>query len=416
MISVDEHLEAVLAAVPTLPPFDQPLLEAQGCPLGADISCPIDLPTFDNSAMDGYAVRAADVAAASEASPVQLPVVGDIAAGSKKAYALGDRLAVRIMTGAPVPHGADAIVPVEDTDGGTAHVSITRPAPVGAHIRPRGDDASAGDLLVSAGTVLMPRHISALAAAGYERVPAHPRPRVVVLSTGSELQAPGTHLAEAMVYDANSYALAAAAREVGAIAYRVGIVPDDPRQLLDLLEDQLIRADAVVTSGGVSAGAYDVVKEVLSRLGSVRFTQVAMQPGKPQGFGTIGDDRTPIFTLPGNPVSSFVSFEVFVRPALRKMFGLTGDDRPHVKAVATQAWTSPPGRRQFTRAHYEPPAPGSPDGLGRVTPAGGQGSHLVTNLAMANALVVVPEAASQVPVGARVNTILLDGERPPLGH
>jgi len=416
MISVDEHLETVLATVPTLPPFDQPLLEAQGCALGADVHCRVDLPTFDNSAMDGYAVRSADVADASPEQPVVLPVVGDIAAGSNKAYAMGERLAIRIMTGAPVPHGADAIVPLEDTDGGTANVAITRAAPAGAHVRARGEDAHAGDLVVGKGTVLRPRHITALAAAGYERVPAHPRPRVVVLATGSELQPPGTELAEAMVYDANSYSLAAAARELGAIAYRVGIVPDDPRQLLDLLEDQLVRADVVVTSGGVSVGAYDVVKEVLSRLGTVRFTQVAMQPGKPQGFGTVGDDRTPIFTLPGNPVSAFVSFEVFVRPALRKMLGLSGDGRAHVKAVVTKGWRSPDGRRQFTRVLYEPPTPDSPDGLGRVTPTGGHGSHLVSTLAAANALVVVPEAAVDVPAGARVNAILLDGGRLPLGH
>jgi molybdopterin molybdotransferase len=244
-------------------------------------------------------------------------------------------------------------------------------------------------------------------------VPVHPRPRVVVLSTGSELQSPGTHLGEAMIYDSNSFGIAASARAAGAVVYRVGIVPDDPRQLLDLLEDQLVRADLIVTSGGVSVGAYDVVKEVLSRLGTVEFTQVAMQPGKPQGFGTIGQDATPIFTLPGNPVSAFVSFEVFVRPAIRKMQGLPPNDRPRVQAVVTQAWPSPDGRRQFTRARYNPPVEGSGQ-LGTITPIGGQSSHQVSDLTEANALAIVPEPATLVPAGARLTTLLLDESAGPL--
>jgi len=406
VISVDEHLESILAAIPTLPAFAQTLLDAQGCALGADVACRVDLPPFDNSAMDGYAVIADDVAGAGPDTPVTLPVVGDIAAGASRAYAIRPGMAVRIMTGAPMPHGADAVVPVEDTDADTTRVRVDRAAAAGAYVRRRGSDAHAGDLVVEAGTVLTPRHISALAAAGHGRVPVHPRPRVVVLATGSELQPPGTDLGDAMIFDANSFGLAASAREAGAIAYRVGIVPDDPRQLLDLLEDQLVRADMVVTSGGVSVGAHDVVKEVLSRLGTVEFREVAMQPGKPQGFGTIGNDATPIFTLPGNPVSAFVSFEVFVRPAIRRLQGMPTDDRTRVAAVAATSWRSPDGRRQYTRVHYEPPADGQP--LGTVTPVGGQASHQVSDLAGANALVVVPESATEVPAGAQVETILLD--------
>ena len=413
MISVDDHLATILDAIPVLPPFAQTLLDAQGCAVQEEITCPIDLPGFDNSAMDGYAVFATDVESASPDRPVVLPVVGDIAAGQSRAYGIAPGSAVRIMTGAMVPTGADAIVPVEATDGGTISVRIVEPAPAGQHIRRRGSDASPGDLLVRAGTVLKPRHISALAAAGLERVPVHPRPRVVVLSTGSELQSPGTHLGEAMIYDSNSFGIAASARAAGAVVYRVGIVPDDPRQLLDLLEDQLVRADLIVTSGGVSVGAYDVVKEVLSRLGTVEFTQVAMQPGKPQGFGTIGQDATPIFTLPGNPVSAFVSFEVFVRPAIRKMQGLPPNDRPRVQAVVTQAWPSPDGRRQFTRARYEPPVEGSGQ-LGTITPIGGQSSHQVSDLTEANALAIVPEPATLVPAGARLTTLLLDESAGPL--
>jgi len=413
VISVDEHLASILDAIPVLPPFAQTLLDAQGCAVCEDIPCRIDLPGFDNSAMDGYAVLAADVADASPSNPVSLPVVGDIPAGHARAYAIRSGLTVRIMTGAMVPHGADAVVPLEATDGGMATVRITEPSSAGTHIRRRGSDAGKGDLLIPAGTVLAARHISALAAAGYERVPVHPRPRVVVLSTGSELQSPGSTLGEAMIFDSNSFGIAASARSAGAVVYRVGIVPDDPRQLLDLLEDQLVRADLIVTSGGVSVGAYDVVKQVLTRLGTVEFSQVAMQPGKPQGFGTIGEDAIPIFTLPGNPVSAFVSFEVFVRPAIRKMQGLPAEGGTRVQAVVTQPFSSPPGRRQFARARYVPPPAGSFE-LGTITPIGGQGSHMVSDLTEANALAIVPEPASQVPAGARLSTILLDDDSRPL--
>jgi molybdopterin molybdotransferase len=413
VISVDDHLASILDAIPVLPPFAQTLLDSQGCVVCEDIACRVDLPGFDNSAMDGYAVQAADVAAASATNPVTLPVVGDIPAGHARAYAIRAGMAVRIMTGAMVPTGADAVVPLEATDGGMNTVSIVEPAAPGAHIRRQGGDAHKGDLLMPAGTVLAARHISALAASGYERVPVHPRPRVVVLSTGSELQAPGTNLGEAMIFDSNSFGLAAAARSAGAVAYRVGIVPDDPRQLLDLLEDQLVRADLIVTSGGVSVGAYDVVKEVLTRLGTVTFSQLAMQPGKPQGFGTIGEDSTPIFTLPGNPVSAFVSFEVFVRPAIRKMQGLPAEGGSRVQAVVTHPFGSPAGRRQFARARYAPPAPGSSE-LGTITPIGGQGSHQVSDLTEANALAIVPEPTTHVPAGARLTTILLDDAARPL--
>lgn len=413
VISVDDHLASILDAIPVLPPFAQTLLDAQGCAVCEDIACPIDLPTFDNSAMDGYAVQAADVAAASPTNPITLPVVGDIPAGHARAYAIRAGMAVRIMTGAMVPTGADAIVRLEGTDGSMKTVTITEPTSIGTYIRPRGSDAHQGDLLIPARTVLTARHISALAAAGYERVPVHPRPRVVVLSTGSELQAPGSALGEAMIFDSNSFGLAAAARSAGAVVYRVGIVPDDPRQLLDLLEDQLVRADLIVTSGGVSVGAYDVVKEVLSRLGTVEFSQLAMQPGKPQGFGTIGEDSTPIFNLPGNPVSAFVSFEVFVRPAIRKMQGLPAEGGRRVQAVVTHPFASPAGRRQFARARYVSPPVGSHE-LGTITPIGGQGSHMVSDLTEANALAIVPEPTTHVPAGARLATILLDDDSRPL--
>jgi molybdopterin molybdotransferase len=403
MRSVDEHLNAILSVVNPLPPYEQPLLEALGLPICTDITADIDLPTFDNSAMDGYAVRFEDVRNAGVDYPVQLPVVGESAAGQTKAYALSPGQAVKIMTGAPVPAGADAVVPIEWTDGGRASVRITRAPERGQHVRPRGDDISAGDMLVEEGDILGPRQVAILAATGQARVRARPRPRIVVISTGSELREPGNPLGFDSIYDANSYLLAAQARAADAIAYRVGIVSDDPHELTATLSDQLVRADVVVTSGGVSKGDYDVVKEVLSRLGTVQFHEVAMQPGKPQGFGTIGEDDTPVFTLPGNPVSSYVSFEVFVLPAIRRMMGKLPYRRPLVRATCQAGFASPPGRRQFARGRFDVTARGA-----TVTPVGGHGSHLVGGLSKANCLIVVPEDTTDVREGSTVDALVLD--------
>jgi molybdopterin molybdotransferase len=403
MRSVEDHLGQILEMVQPLPPYEQPLLEAIGLPICEAVTASIDLPTFDNSAMDGYACRRDDLLDASAERPVRLPVVGESAAGQSKAYALSPGQAVKIMTGAPMPKGADVVVPIEWTDGGRANVSITQlPAP-GEHVRPRGEDVRAGDPLLAEGTVLGPRQAAILAATGHAQVQARPRPRVVVLSTGSELREPGTPLGFDSIYDSNSFAIAAAARQADAIAYRVGIVPDDPQELTDTLSDQLVRADLVVTSGGVSKGDYDVVKDVLSRLGTVSFMEVAMQPGKPQGFGTIGEDSTPIFTLPGNPVSSYISFEVFVLPAIRRMMGKLPYRRPIVRAECLHGVSSPRGRKQFVRAVFEVTAQG-----GQVTPVGGHGSHLIGSLSQSNALIVVPESATSVDEGATVDVLVLD--------
>lgn len=400
-IAVEELLDRVLGTIEELPHFPQPLMDALGLPVAEDIVAPIALPTFDNSAMDGYAVVATDVEGASADEPVRLPVVGEIGAGQASLLALSPGTVAKIMTGAPVPEGCDAVVPYEWTDRGVAQVEITQAPAVGAHIRPAGEDVKPGDLLVEAGTVLGPRHLGLLAAVGIGTVRVRPRPRVVVLSTGSELRDAGTPLTHDAIYDGNSYLLAAAAREAGAIAYRVGIVPDDPRAFMDALSDQLVRADLVVTSGGVSQGDFDVVKEALSPLGTVWFGPVKMQPGKPQGFGTVGEDDTPIFTLPGNPVSSYISFQMFVLPALRKMMGLRPYVRPTTEARLTKAFSSPPGRRQFMRGTYANRT---------VTPAGGPGSHLIGDLATADCLIVVPEDQTSVLAGDQVQVLRLDEE------
>ncbi|MFJ9873160.1 gephyrin-like molybdotransferase Glp [[Kitasatospora] papulosa] len=429
--SVDEHLEDILAAVKPLEPIELHLPDAQGCVLVDDVVVQVALPSFDNSSMDGYAVRISDVEGASEEFPAVLTVIGDVAAGDgglPDGRSVGPGEAARIMTGAPLPAGAEAVVPVEWTDGGTgagpaesmrAHsdapegasgeVRVHRPVKPRAHVRAKGSDVKPGDLALRAGSVVGPPQIGLLAAIGRSTVRVRPRPRVVVLSTGSELAQPGEELTGGRIYDSNSFALTAAARDAGAIAYRVPAVADDAETLRATIEDQLIRADIVVTTGGVSVGAYDVVKEALSSVGDedaagggVDFRKLAMQPGKPQGFGSIGPEHTPLLALPGNPVSSYVSFELFVRPAILTLMGLEDVHRPSVRATldTDAALSSPPGKRQFLRGTYDAEA-------GTVTPVGGPGSHLIAALAQADALIVLPEDVTSAEPGTEAEVILL---------
>jgi molybdopterin molybdotransferase len=404
MISVEDHLQRCLDGVHALDPIELALLEAQDCVLAEDVVSPLDLPGFDNSAMDGYAVQVDDVRGANEQSPVRLPVVADIPAGSTAHQRLAAGQAMRIMTGAPVPAGADAVVPVEASDGGVRVVELTQAPSSGQHVRRAGGDVRRGDVVLQAGVTLGPAQIALLAAVGRARVRVHARPRVVVLSTGSELVEPGTVPGYGQVVDSNGVMLTAAAIDAGARPYRVGVVRDDARTFLQTLTDQLVRADLVVTTGGVSAGAYDTVKEVLRGLGTVWFGKVAMQPGMPQGFGTVGPDATPIFTLPGNPVSAYVSFEMFVRPAIRKLAGHRGLFRRSETAVALDSWTAPAGKVQLARVEL-----GTADDGRRVARlAGGQGSHVLGSLARAGALAVVPEQVTRVEEGDEVRCLVLD--------
>ncbi|MGW5350025.1 molybdotransferase-like divisome protein Glp [Streptomyces sp. NPDC004031] len=434
--SVTEHLDSILGQLAPLEPIELQLLDAQGCVLVEDVTVPVALPPFDNSSMDGYAVRVADTRSASSEHPAVLEVVGDIAAGGGEPPSVGPGQAARIMTGAPLPPGAEAVVPVEWTDGGTgggpattmtAHsvdperaggeVRVHRGPSRGQFIRTRGSDVGAGELALAAGTVLGPPQIALLAAVGRASVTVRPRPRVVVVSTGSELVQPGDTLGPGRIHDSNSFALTAAARAAGAIAYRVGAVVDEVETLRATIEDQLVRADIIVTTGGVSVGAYDVVKEALSSLGGamygaedqpggdnghVEFRKLAMQPGKPQGFGRIGPARIPLLALPGNPVSAYVSFELFVRPAIRTLMGVGPVHRDVVRAACVTAIdSSPEGRRQFLRGRYD-------HASRSVTPVGGAGSHLVAALANADALIVVPEEVTSLEAGADVDVIVLD--------
>jgi molybdopterin molybdotransferase len=405
--SVDDHLAEGLAAVQPLPPAEVALLEALDCRLAEDVVSPISLPSFVNSAMDGYAVRVADVAGARADRPAVLPVVGDLPAGAAEEVPLAPGTAVRIMTGAPAPDGAEAVVPVEWTDRGMAEVRIEQVPESGQYLRGVGEDVHAGEVVLRAGVRLTARHVGLLAALGRDRVLVRPRPRVVVISTGSELVEPGRPLGFGQIHDSNSYALSTAAAEAGAVAHRVGIVQDDAEALLSTLQAHLAHADLMITSGGVSAGAFDTVKEVLSKLGTVRFDRVAMQPGMPQGLGTLGPDGVPIFTLPGNPVSALVSFELFVRPVVRKMRGEEHLHRTVITGVAGRDWRSPQGKRQFVRAVLE----AGPNGAAVLTPVGGQGSHLVADLAEATCLAVVPEEVTEVHAGDELPCLLLDREQ-----
>ena len=402
MQNVDDYLAEILAAIRPLTPRELSLEDADGGVLAEDITAQWPLPPFDNSAMDGYAVRAADLAAATAEHPVTLPVTGEVAAGDTREHQVAPGSCVRIMTGAPIPAGADAVVPVELTDGGIAQVAIREAARPGDSVRRAGGDAVPGDALLAAGIRLGPAALGLLAASGRASVLARPRPRMIVLSTGNELAAPGTPVTRGQIWESNSFMLASAARQAGAVAARQASVPDDPAKVLAVIEDAAGRADLLVTSGGVSMGGeHDVVKAALEKLGTVGFRKVAMQPGMPQGFGMVGAASTPIMTLPGNPVSAYVSFQLFVRPALRALQGKASGHQRTARAVLTAPLRSPRDKRSFLRGVL------ADDGT-EVTPLSGQASHQLAALARANALIVVPEQVVAMQEGDVAEVICLD--------
>ena len=409
--SVDEHRAAVAALLAPTGVERVALTDASGRVLAEELAAAVSLPPFDNSAMDGYAVRAAEVAAAAADSPVELPVAADIPAGRTDVPPLAPGAAARIMTGAPVPDGADAIVPVERTDAGTARVRISAPADPGAHVRWAGEDAAAGQALLGAGTVLSAPQIGLAAACGRPDLAVRRRPHVLVLSTGSELVAPGEPLAPGQIYESNGTMLAVAVREAGATAELLSFVPDDVERFRAVLADKVAaaspaRPDLVLTSGGVSAGAYEVVKDALTGHG-VEFGKVAMQPGGPQGCGTLqldtasGRTGVAVATLPGNPVSALVSFEVFVRPALRAAVGHPDPDRPIVTARLSGDLSSPAGRRQFRRGILDAAS-------GTVAEIGTPASHLIGALARADCLIDLPADTTAVAAGEPVTVWLLE--------
>jgi molybdopterin molybdotransferase len=401
MRSVAEHLAAVLDGVAPLGAIDVDLLDAIGQTLAADVVAPWPLPSFDNSSMDGYAVVAADVVGASPEAPVRLTVGGDIAAGDSGDLVVAPGRTVRIMTGAPMPAGADAVVPVERTDGGTEVVSISGTVDAGSFIRRAGEDVAAGAVVARAGDVVTERSVPVLASVGRASVRVVRRPHVVVISTGDELVEAGHPLEHGQIVDSNGVMLVALAKAAGASAWRTPRSHDRDDEFRAVLDAALREADIVVTSGGVSMGAYDTVKAVLSRSGEVDFVKVAQHPGMPQGSGRLGDRQVPIVTLPGNPVSSFISFELYVRPLIRRLMGKRDVTRATEPAVCLEAFGSPGGKTQYARGVLEV----RPDGTRAVTPVGGQGSHVVGGLAQADALIVVPPEVSRVEVGDAVTVI-----------
>ncbi|AXB45533.1 gephyrin-like molybdotransferase Glp [Amycolatopsis albispora] len=401
VISVEHHRAEATALLGTRTPVRLPVAGCAGLILAEDVTADVSLPPFDNSAMDGYAVRAVDVAGASEDSPVELPVAEDIPAGRVDSPPLLPGTAHRIMTGAPMPPGADTVVMVEKTDGGTETVRVFAAVPPGNHLRRTGEDVQRGTTALTRGTLLGPAQVGLAAAVGLDSLVVYTPPRVLVVSTGTELVTAPNPLKHGQIYESNSVMLVAALRALGCEVETVRSVVDDVDEFRAVIEPKLAAADLLITSGGVSAGAYEVVKDALTGAG-VEFRKVAMQPGGPQGLGRW--NGVPVLTLPGNPVSSLVSFEVFVRPAVLASMGHSIVDRPRVRAKLTEALRSPAGKVQFRRGFYS-----HVDGevTGEVGPRGGPGSHLLAAFAQANCLIVLPEEVTEAPQGAEVNVLLL---------
>lgn len=395
MRTVEEHQRIVADLISPRPAVRLPLADAQGLSLSSDVVARESLPGFDNSAMDGYAVRAQDIAGASAEQPVTLPVAEDIPAGRTDLLTLEPGTAHRIMTGAMLPAGATAVVAVELTDAGTETVEIRATASEGQHIRTAGGDVTAGTTVLRAGQVVTPAALGLTAALGIAELSVLPRLRVLVMSTGTELVAAGTPLQPGQIYESNAPMLAAAVREAGAEAITAPMSTDDVNEFRAALAAHASDADLIITTGGVSAGAYEVVKDALAHgeKSTVEFAKVAMQPGMPQGAGRVGS--VPIVTLPGNPVSALVSFEVFVRPALRAAMGLANVQRPRRTAELGEDLTSPNGKRQFRRGVYDADA-------GTVTSYGPPASHHLKWLASANCLLEIPEDVTELSAGTAV--------------
>jgi molybdopterin molybdotransferase len=382
----------VAAAVPLLPEVEVGVAEALGLALAADVVAPHPVPPFANSAVDGYAVLASDT----RDVPVMLEVVEDVPAGSLPEKDVAPGVAIRVMTGAPMPGGADAMVMVEDTDFDEPTVKVLAPASPGDHVRRAGGDFEAGDVVLAQGDRIDAVRIGLAASIGVTRLQIRRRPRVAVLSTGDEVLSPeATALPPGAIRDSNRPMLVAALRDVGAEVLDLGIVPDDERLLRSTLEEAASDADAVVSSGGVSMGQYDLVKKVLGDLGDVDFWRVAMQPAKPFAFGFLGG--TPFFGLPGNPVSVMVAFEQFVRPALLTAMGASRVLRPRTAGVMAEAVSTSPEKAVFLRVAVARQGP-----RWFVEPSGGQGSNILSALAAADAFAVIPVGIGEVAAGDEV--------------
>ena len=395
LVSIEDHLDAILDSLPTPEPIELRLVDALGMVLSDDVHSDAEMPAFANSAMDGYAVVAADLSEAQTDAPVRLPVVGEVAAGTAELPVVSSGRVVRIMTGAPLPPGADAVVPVETTSGGSSQVSFHRPTEPGSNVRLPGEDVRPGQRLAVGGRRLTPAVIALLASAGVIRVRCLPPPRVVILSSGDELVRPDDTPGPGQIRDSNGAMLSALVRAAGGVPFSTGIIKDDRKALSHALDTNSGHADLFVCTGGASAGTRDLLPDVIASLGTSVSQKVAMKPGMPQIRGRIGG--VPVIGLPGNPVSAFVSFEVFVRPAIRRLQGRKDVARPNVTAIAGEPLTAPPHKRGFTRVRL------SRRGADWVaTPTGEQGSHLLTSIAFADGLAVVPESVTEIPTGGEV--------------
>ena len=420
MISVEDARERILAFFERLAPQQAPVIDALGQVLAEDIVAGFDIPPLDNTAMDGYAVRAADTDGASEAEPRRLTVVADLAAGYVLDTPVGDGEAVRIMTGAPIPPGADSIVPFEETDEplrepgqaptrGDA-VGVFKTALPGANIRRRAEDIRDGQSVLEAGRVVRASEIGVLSSIGRTEVSVYRRPEVAILSTGDEIVTPGEERRRGQIYDANAHSVAALVRAFGGRPRLLGIARDTVEDLTAKIRSGL-DADMIVTSAGVSRGDFDVVKDVLAREGAIDFWTVRMKPGKPLAFGAFeapDGRRVPHLGLPGNPVSSMVAFELFGRPAIFKMLGRAGWERPIIRAITRDAVVNTDGRRFYARCIVTK----GEDGRYYADLTGPQGSGILTSMSAANGLTVIPEDLPRAEPGDEIDVMMIDWDHP----
>ncbi|MGW4579222.1 molybdotransferase-like divisome protein Glp [Rhodococcus aetherivorans] len=418
MRSVEDQQARVTAAAVAPRPVRVAISEAQGLLCAEEVVTERPLPGFDQAAIDGYAVRSVDVQGAGadrtgeDGEPIELtlPVVGEVSAGSRQPIRLQPRQAVRVDTGAPLPTLADAVLPLDRTDGGRARIKVLRPVRTGDYVRRAGDDVQPGDVAVRAGTIIGAAQVGLLAAVGRDKVLVHPRPRLSVISIGGELVDVDRTPGPGQVYDVNSYALAAAARDAGADVNRVGIASTDPKRLREVVEGQLIRSEIVVVAGAVGGGALEDVREALSDLGKLEVERVAMHPGSVQGFGQLGRDEVPTFLLPGNPVSALVVFEVMVRPLIRIALGRRQPIRRVVTARTVTPITSIPDRKGFLRGQLMRDEATGEYMVQALGGAAGASSHLLATLAEANCLVLIEPEVTEVRTGDPVDVAFL-GQR-----
>src|SRR4051812_39373505 len=398
LLTVDDALARILARITPLEHIEMPLADSLWSILAETISTDRDVPSFDNSAMDGYAVHGADV----QKVPATLNVIGSIAAGTMPDASIGSGQAMRIMTGAPLPEGADTVVRVEDTDNGATSVTITRATPTGMAVRRAGEDHRRGDTVIAAGRLLRSAELGVLASVGRDRVRVVRRPNVAIVSTGDELVDITSEPQPGQIRDANRYSLAAAVRALHAAPFELGIVHDTASDLRHALGNAAF-GDVVITSGGVSVGDHDHVKPVVDSMGSMDFWSIAIRPGRPLAFGELRTKRgnVPIFGLPGNPVSALVTFELFVRPALLKMAGHTKLHRPRATARLLDRIDKPTGLRVFARGIYDREA-------GTVRSTGPQGSGILASMSLANCLIDLRAEVAAADRDEDVDVVLTD--------